>query len=63
MLLQRDRGDAVKAAIAGFSFVISFVSSTYAASIISMLDTDMTFVDHIVFQEHFEHQPISFMNI
>lgn len=48
MLLQRNRGDAVKAAIAGFSFVISLVSSTYAASIVSISCMNAIFADHSV---------------
>lgn len=48
MLLQRDRGDAVKAAVAGFSFVIPLVSSTYAASIVSMPCMDTISADHSV---------------
>ena len=48
MLLRRDRGDAVKTAIAGFSFVVSLVSSTYAAFRVSTQCIDMIVTDHCV---------------
>lgn len=48
ILLQRDWGDAVEAAIAGFIFVVPLVSSTYAAFRVSMPCMDMISKNHSV---------------
>ena len=48
MLLERDLGDAVKAAIAGFSFVVSLISSTYATFRVSTPCIDIIFTDHSI---------------